>query len=105
MGDYGYTNCPIGDSYAAQLRTLYFRHRLRSSADPRRGPHRGRHQVQVRRLALAGPSQGVDAAGPLHQEQVRRSAHLKPARPHGRSLPAWVSLNTELDKYMYLHIK
>ena len=74
-----------------KVKIIFFR--LRCSADSRRRPYRRRHKVQVRRLAVAGPSQGVHPARPFHEEQVRRSPHLQQARPHGGALSAWVRYN------------
>ena len=45
-------------------------------------------------LFLKGAGEGVHLARPVHQEQVRRCAHLRPTRPHCSALSAWVSLQT-----------
>jgi hypothetical protein len=92
------------------LGTQYFR--LWCPSHPWRRSYRGRHEVQVRRLAVAGASQGVHPLGPLHQEQVRRGSHLQQARPHGSPLPAgvkkilylYVFINMYSSIYIYLYI-
>ena len=65
---------------------ILFRLRGQTSAGP--GEDSGGREVRLRGLAVAGAGEGEHLAGAVHQEQVWRRPHLRPARPHGRSLPA-----------------
>ena len=93
--------CEIDDviHHFASTEIFIFLIRLWGPPHSRSGENRGRRQIQVRRLAVAGASQRVHLAGTLHQEQMRRCSNLR------QTCPNCSSLSTRVSYIQYVEIK